>query len=325
MVMCAVGGAQAWGEPQSQEVNAQASHSRFDDFDRWKQLVVLAAFVDVENETVTLRGLHFGKKTPAVFCETERMKVLKATDTEVVVRFPKSVDDGSYLFTVARGNLDLERSQFYVTKVTSVAGGGSAERGLPGPEGPQGPAGPAGPAGPEGPQGPAGAAGAVGPSGPAGAAGAAGPAGPAGAVGPAGPMGPAGPVGPQGAAGAPGAPGLPGAQGPAGPAGPAGAPGGIVGYELVQGDSPVTSVVGTVAGNANAFGVTLACPAGKRPVTGGWEPLTPATMTVGAGALRLNLTSSLPTADGWAVWFRNNTGGTIMNVQVRVTVVCASI
>ena len=89
MVMCAVGGAQAWGEPQGQEVNAQASHSRFDDFDRWKQLVVLAAFVDVENETVTLRGLNFGKKSLTVFCETERMKVLKASDTEVVVRFPK--------------------------------------------------------------------------------------------------------------------------------------------------------------------------------------------------------------------------------------------
>ncbi len=181
MVMCAAGGAQASGEAQNQELNAQASHSRFDDFDRWKQLVVLAAFVDAENETVTLRGLHFGKKTPTVFCETERMKVLKSSDTEVVVRFPKSVDDGSYLFTVARGNLDLERGEFYVAKVTSVAGGGSAERGAPGPAGPEGPAGPQGAAGP---QGPAGSAGAAGPVGPAGAAGAAGPAGPAGAAGP---------------------------------------------------------------------------------------------------------------------------------------------
>ena len=122
MVMCAAGGAQAWGEPQGQELNAQASHSRFDDFDRWKQLVVLAAFVDVENETVTLRGLNFGKKTPTVFCETERMKVLKSSDTEVVVRFPKSVDDGSYLFTVARGNLDLERGRV-LRRQGDVSGG----------------------------------------------------------------------------------------------------------------------------------------------------------------------------------------------------------
>ncbi len=161
MVMCAAGGARAWGEPQGQAVNAPPPHSRFDDVDRWKQLVVLAAFVDAENETVTLRGLNFGKKTPTVFCETERMQILRASDTEVVVRFPTSVDDGSYLFTVARGNLDLERGQFYVAKVTSVAGGGSGEP-VPGPAGPEGPA---GPQGPEGPQGPAGADGAVGPVG----------------------------------------------------------------------------------------------------------------------------------------------------------------
>ena len=33
--------------------------------------MVPAAFVDVEKETVTLRGLYFGKKPPTVFCETD--------------------------------------------------------------------------------------------------------------------------------------------------------------------------------------------------------------------------------------------------------------
>ena len=75
MIICAANGAQAGGGQQ--EVNAQSNHSRFDDFDRWKQVVVLSAFVDVEEETATLRGLHFGKKTPTVFCETEKMKVLR--------------------------------------------------------------------------------------------------------------------------------------------------------------------------------------------------------------------------------------------------------
>ncbi len=87
----------------------------------------------------------------------------------------------------------------------------------------------------------------------------------------------------------------------------------------------MATVSGSLTNNANAFGVTLACPAGKRPITGGWEPLAPAAMSVGGGALRLNLTSSMPTTDGWTVWFRNNTGTSVGNVQVRVWLACASI
>ena len=128
IVMCAVGGAQAAAAAgEQQEISVQGNHSsRFDDFDRWKQLVVLAAFVDAEKETVTLRGLYFGKKTPTVFCETNKMKVVRWNETEVVVRFPKAVEDGTYLFTVARGNIDLERGEFFVTKAAS---GGETEPG----------------------------------------------------------------------------------------------------------------------------------------------------------------------------------------------------
>ncbi len=119
MVMCAARGAQAAvAAGEGQEPGAQASHNRFDDAERWKQTLVLSAFVNVEEETVTLRGLNFGKKVPTVFCETDRMRILRASETELVVRFPKAVEDGTYLFTVARGNLDFERGQFYVTKVT---------------------------------------------------------------------------------------------------------------------------------------------------------------------------------------------------------------
>ena len=125
MVMCAARGAQvAVAAGEGQEQSAQASHNRLDDINRWKELVVTAAFVDVDAETVTLRGLNFGKKSPTVFCETDKMKVLSWSDTEIVVRFPKAVEDGNYLFTVARGNLDFERSAFYVTK--GVSGGGGA-------------------------------------------------------------------------------------------------------------------------------------------------------------------------------------------------------
>ena len=131
IIMCAVGGAPvAAAAGEQQEISVQANHSsRFDDFNRWKQLVVLAAFVDAEKETVTLRGLYFGKKTPTVFCETNKMKILRWNETEVVVRFPKAVEDGTYLFTVARGNIDLERGEFFVTKAT---GGGESRPWYPG-------------------------------------------------------------------------------------------------------------------------------------------------------------------------------------------------
>ena len=67
------------------------------------------------------------------------MKVLRSSDTEVVVRFPKTVKDGTYLFTVARGNSDHERGEFHVAKVSAGSGGGETERGVEGPPGPAGP------------------------------------------------------------------------------------------------------------------------------------------------------------------------------------------
>ena len=157
MVLSSAVGATAQGAGQGQEASSEHRSFNFD-FDKCKPLVVTAAFVDVANETVTLKGSNFGKK-PTVFCETQQMQVLHASSTEVVVRFPDEVREGTYLFTVARGNHDLERGVFYVSKTLA---GGSGTPGPAGPAGPQGPAGPAGAAGAEGPAGP------VGPAGPAG-------------------------------------------------------------------------------------------------------------------------------------------------------------
>ena len=119
-------------------------HNPWDDW--WKPVLVTSAVVNLQSETVTLHGQNFGKQTPVVFCETEKMRVLRASETEIVVRFSKLIPDGTYLFTVARGNgnRDLERGAFFVTKVYATGGGGV---GLPGPQGPAGPAGPPGPAG----------------------------------------------------------------------------------------------------------------------------------------------------------------------------------
>lgn len=332
MIICAANGAQA--ARGQQEVNAQSNHnSRFDDFDRWKQVVVLSAFVDVKNETATLNGLYFGKKTPTVFCETEKMKVLRSSDTEIVVRFPRAVKDGTYLFTVARGNLNHERAEFHVAKVSAASGGGETERGAEGPPGPAGPVGPAGPEGPVGAQGPAGAAGATGPAGAAGAQGAAGPTGPTGPAGatgsqgPAGAQGPAGPQGEAGAPGVPGAPGLPGGQGPAGPAGPAGASGGLSGYVQVAALSDDASIPATTPTSALLLSAGVACPAGKVPVGGGWDPMNPAGVAVPL-VMRMTMVQSSPVRfatgeEGWIVVMRNNTAAAQSRVQFRVWAICA--
>ena len=104
MVAVATVSVQVWAAEARQQPEVPVDARRADvDFDRWKPLVVLSAFVDLTNETVTLRGLNFGKKVPTVFCETQQMRVLSASNTELVVRFPKAIADGTYLFTVARG------------------------------------------------------------------------------------------------------------------------------------------------------------------------------------------------------------------------------
>lgn len=131
---------------------------------------ITSATVDRVNDTVTLRGQNFGPRPPAVYCETLLMTVLSASDTELLVAFPASALDGTYLFTVVRGPSAVDRAEFFVTSLPTAGA-------VAGPEGPPGVAGPQGPAGPEGPQGEPGPAGPTGPMGPQGPQGEPGPAG----------------------------------------------------------------------------------------------------------------------------------------------------
>ena len=305
-----------------------------------KQVVVSSAAINRSSEILILRGQNFGTVTPSVYCESTPMTVVSVTDSQLVVLFPASVPDGTYLFTVITGPAEKDRAVFYVTTMAPVVvqqtstPGATGPQGPAGPEGPAGPVGPkgdtgavgatgpagaqgstgpAGPMGPEGPQGAPGAQGAVGPAGPAGPTGApgpqglvgpVGPTGPAGAQGPAGPVGAPGPIGPQGA---PGAPGLPGPMGPAGPSG-------VSGYEW--------RVLANPAFNApNAVTLTpqdVLCSAGRVPLGGGYELL-------GSMGQQLTVLSSAPTptGNGWRVTVKNNTASTLMSVQVRVHVMCA--
>jgi hypothetical protein len=300
-----------------------------------KQLMVTSASVDRAHDTVTLKGSGFGVKRPYVWAEMTQMTVLSGTDEELVVSFPASVLDGTFLFTVARGNSANERATFYVT--TSRP---QVLEGKEGPAGPQGAAGPAGPQGPkgdkgdkgdtgaqglQGPQGVQGAKGEKGDLGPqglkgdTGATGATGAAGAQGAEGPQGPQGVAGPQGPAGPQGAAGAAGPQGAQGPAGLTGPAGLQGpagsnGVSGYERVIGDSGALPL-----GAGISSYVIAPCPAGKKAIAGGHE-------LTSISAQGLNVTMSAPYENGvsgWRVSFRNGTTNSMSNVQVKAHVTCA--
>jgi len=292
-----------------------------------KQLIVTSASVDRVNDTVSFKGSGFGTKKPSVFCELTQMTVLTGNDEELLVAFPASALDGTFLFTVARGNSSNERAAFYVT--TSRPQVVEGKEGPMGPQGPSGPAGPQGANGDKGDKGDAGAQGAqglkgdkgdVGAQGPRGETGATGAAGPQGAEGPQGAQGapgPQGPAGPQGAAGPAGPQGVQGVMGPLGPAGPQGVAGanGVSGVEKLIGDTGALQL-----GAAISSSIVVACPAGKRPVGGGHE-------LVSISSQQLNVTSSAPYDNngvvGWRVAFRNGTTNSMANVQVKAYVICA--
>jgi len=290
-----------------------------------KQLLVTSATVDRDGNTVTLKGMNFGTRKPQVYAETYPLHVLSATDDELVVAFPASSLDGTYLFSVIRGNSSLERAAFYVTT--------SAPQIIAGPEGPMGPQGPAGPqgekgetgaqgpkgdAGPQGLKGDTGETGAQGPQGPKGETGATGATGPQGAKGDTGAMGPQGPEGPMGPQGPAGPQGLTGPQGAQGLQGPQGLPGinGVSGYQKAF------AQVGPMALNPGVTSWVIAsCPAGKVALGGGHE-------LMGASSQLLDVVTSAPYQNGvagWLVTFRNNTAAAVSSIQVKASVVCASV
>ena len=104
-----------------------------------------------------------------------------------------------------------------------------------------------------------------------------------------------------------------GAQGPAGLQGPAGT-NGVSGYQSVAADYSSTSIN---PGTSSWF--VVLCPAGKRPVGGGYE-------LNGGGGAQLNTIASHPYDNsptvGWRVQLRNNSGA-LVTATVRVHAVCA--
>jgi hypothetical protein len=88
-----------------------------------------------------------------------------------------------------------------------------------------------------------------------------------------------------------------------------------------------SELFGSVGFNV-VVGGSVACPDGKRPLSGGFEPLVPGTngspATPGNGSVtQLWLASSAPTTNGWSVTFRNNQTQARGNVIFRVWALCA--
>jgi hypothetical protein len=297
-----------------------------------QQLVVLSTTVDRVNQTLTIQGLSFGSAAPQVWCETNLMTVISATDTDLVVFLPAAVPDGTHLLSVIRGPSQTDRGYFNMNI-------GTPGRGPAGPAGPAGPKGYTGAIGPKGDTGVAGPKGDTGAAGPKGDAGVAGPVGPQGDVGPAGPAGPTGPVGPQGEVGPAGATGAVGPKGDTGATGPKGdtgatgatgaqGPMGPQGFMGPMGPQGLPGISGfQIAGNSTTVSVpgnsttTLAatCPAGKIAIAGGYDSST------GGGTFALAPVASYPSApDTWRVTLRVSGISSAVVVTFRVYAICAA-
>lgn len=134
-------------------------------------------------------------------------------------------------------------------------------------------------------------------------------------VGPAGPKGDAGPAGPKGDAGAKGDAGPTGPQGPAGDPAPA------------DGVGVILEVLETINVPSSNFGGTdkiVACPAGRIPVSGGFQPQNPQPFIylLMSTPFYAGTGPTEPVTDGWKFLFENrNTSG---SVTIDLRVLCAT-
>jgi hypothetical protein len=132
-------------------------------------------------------------------------------------------------------------------------------------------------------------------------------AGPQGPTGPRGPIGPAGPVGLKGSTGSPGPPGSPGTQGSAG----------LQGVSGVSGWTYVVEAL-TLPGFSDGS-KTAACPAGTKPLGGGWSVAT-------GDDPDFTIRESAPSGavpNGWDIIARNT--GNSHTITAYVWAICARV
>ena len=135
---------------------------------------------------------------------------------------------------------------------------------------------------------------------------------------------PAGPQGPQGAKGPKGSKGDKGQKGEKGDKGAPGAPG-ISGYEVVSQTFAGVFIENSGGMRGLSEVKTVACPAGKRAISGGTDLGTNATQNGQQRQVTVSLSAPNGTGTAWSVQLFNNSTSVDTSIDLRVYAVCASV
>lgn len=142
-----------------------------------------------------------------------------------------------------------------------------------------------------------------------------------------GPQGAQGANGAKGAKGARGERGSTGARGPEGPRGNTGATGapGLSGYEVVNQTFKEVFVENSGGMRGLSELKTVACPAGKRAISGGGNLGTNATQNGQQRQVTVSLSGPNGTGTGWSVQLFNNSTSIDTSIDLQVYAVCANV
>jgi hypothetical protein len=136
---------------------------------------------------------------------------------------------------------------------------------------------------------------------------------------------PAGQQGPQGPKGPKGSKGDKGQKGEKGDKGAVGAPG-ISGYEVVNQTFKEVFIENSGGMRGLSEVKTVACPAGKRAISGGTDLGTNATQNGQQRSVSVSLSAPNGTGTGWSArLFNNETTGGGTSIDLRVYAICASV
>jgi Collagen triple helix repeat (20 copies) len=140
------------------------------------------------------------------------------------------------------------------------------------------------------------------------------------------PQGPAGPQGPRGQKGDKGPKGDRGPKGDTGAKGAAGAPGvdGVAGYEVVSQTFKEVFIENSGGQRGLSEVKTVACPAGKRVISGGTDLGTDPGQNGQQRQVTLSLSGPNGTGTGWAAQLFNNSTTIDTSIDLEVFAICAS-
>ena len=118
--------------------------------------------------------------------------------------------------------------------------------------------------------------------------------------------------------------GAKGAKGDTGATGPAGAPG-LSGYEIVSETFKEVFIVNSGGQRGLSEVKTVACPAGKRAISGGFDLGTNEGQNGQARQVLVSLSGPNGAGTGWSVQLFNNSNSLDTSIDLRVFAVCANV